>query len=235
MFFTFSFPLCAYFCALSFAFYPLRLLTVFIILLVMMLIDAFVLTRFRFLALLTLIFLGVFTTQVLYRCGKIKNTKIFRAFFWFSLIFPFLYYIYLTIAQYFMWKTEGGLGKFLLPPYVGASYVIGYHFIRFYLYYLISAAVGTLFLLAAVYLNKKFGRRFFEDEEPYLGAGAISLVGYPGFFFYLIALFSGQLVLTAGRYLLTRKSERVPFYYLWLPAGVFVILLIYHYRLFYFS
>ncbi len=201
----------------------------------MMLIDAFVLTRVHFLEFLAAIFLIVFLAQVFCHRKRIENSRIFRAFFWFSIIFPFLYYIYLTIAQYFMWKSEGGLGKFFLPPYVGISYVIGYHFIRFYLYYLISAAVGILFLLAAVYLNKKFGRRFFEDEEPYLGAGAISLVGYPGFFFYLIALLSGQLVLTAGRYLLTRKSERVPFYYLWLPAGVFVILLIYHYRLFYFS
>ncbi|MCL5006658.1 MAG: hypothetical protein M1153_00715 [Patescibacteria group bacterium] len=198
-------------------------------------IDIFVLTRGHFLALLAAVFAVAFACQILFRLRKIKTARVFRLLFWISAAFPFLYYVYLTYAQYLEWKGESGPGRFLVPPYLGIGYVIRYHFIGFYMYYLVSLFVALFFLLAAVRLNKKFGERFFESEEPYLGALAINLTGTPGFAIYLIVLFAFQLLMTIGRWVVFRRNERVPFYYLWLPAGLFAILLMRVLHLFYFA
>lgn len=198
-------------------------------------VDIFILTRDHFLIFLSVIFAAAFACQILFRLKKIKNIKVFKLFFWTSTILPFLYYIYLTYAQYLEWKGENGPGKFLVPPYIGPGYVIRYHFIGFYMYYLISLFAALIFLLAAIKLNKRFNERFFENEEPYLGALAINLTGTPGFVIYLVILFTGQIILTLGQWVVTRKNERVPFYYLWLPSALFAILLMHVLHLFYFA
>lgn len=198
-------------------------------------IDLFVLTRTHFLIFLSVVLAFAFILQLLYRSKRIKSVKIFKYLFWGAATFPFLYYLYLTYAQYLEWKGENGPAKFLVPPYTGAGYVIKYHFIGFYIYYLVSLIVAVLFLILTIWLNNKYKKRFFEDEEPYIGGMAISLTGYPGFVIYLVIILTSQLILTFGRIVLFRKSERVPFYYLWLPAGLFAILLMYKYHLFYFA
>lgn len=198
-------------------------------------VDIFIITRTHFLLFLVAVFAVIFACQLLFRFKKIKNIKIFKISYFASALFPFLYYVYLTYAQYAEWKGESGPAKYLVPPYMSSGYVIRYHFIGFYMYYLISLAVSLIFLFAAIKLNKKFGEKFFENEEPYLGALAINLTGTPGFVVYLVVLFVAQLLSTLIRWVITRKNERVPFYYLWLPAGASAILIMYTAHLFYFN
>ncbi len=198
-------------------------------------IDIFIVTRGHFLIFLIAVFAVVFAFQLLFGFKKIKSIKVFKIFYCASAAFPFLYYVYLTYAQYVEWKGENGVAKYLVPPYTGAGYVVKYHFIGFYMYYLISLMISLIFLFAAIKLNEKFGERFFEKEEPYLGALAINLTGTPGFVVYLAVLLVGQLLSTLTIWIIARKNERVPFYYLWLPAGVFAILIMYMSHLFYFN
>lgn len=74
-------------------------------------------------------------------------------------------------------------------------------------------------------LNKKFGERFFEEEEPYLAALSIFLTGHPGWLVYLVVLITMYFLLHTTYYLLQRKTARLPLYRLWAPIAFFVILL----------
>jgi len=80
-------------------------------------------------------------------------------------------------------------------------------------------------------LNKKYGERFFEPEEFYLGASAIFLSGHPGWLFYVVFLLAIyvliQLFSTAKSSILNSKFSpvRVSLYWLWIPTAIFVILI----------
>lgn len=126
----------------------------------------------------------------------------------------FLYWLYLTYAQYIAWRDGGPPLSYFVPPYKSPLYVIGYHFIRFGLYYLLSFTASVAFLVWTKRANRRFGYRFFENEEPYLGALAIFLLGFPewrfAWLYYLILFFSVylfiHLFLIARFYLIKRKS-----------------------------
>ena len=156
--------------------------------------------------------------------------RVNKSLFWLAAVFVFLLYFYLVYAQFIAWRDGGELLKRLVPPYQSVTYVFGYHFTRFALYYLISFAASVLFLSAVTFLNKKFNEKFFEKEEPYLGAIAIFLLGNPlwrfAWIYYLIALlavaFVGSLVVSH----VLKKSERFSLYYLWLPVAILTLLLV---------
>lgn len=206
-----------------------------------------------YLSLLILVF--IFVAQLL----KLKwsNIRILSFAKWaliISVAAVFLYWLYLTYAQYIAWRDGGPPFIYFVPPYKSIFYVIGHHFIRFGLYYLLSLAASLVFLVWTKRANRRFGYRFFEDEEPYLGALAIFLLGFPEWRFawlYYLLLFFGvylliHLFLAVKFYLIRRKSlinadkklintdkkplidtdkhPRVPMYYLWIPLAVLVIL-----------
>ena len=143
----------------------------------------------------------------------------------FSALVIFSFLIYFSIEQYRDW-SQSELTKLLLPPYRGIGYFIFYVGYVFFAPYLVSLATALIFLFAAKYLNKKFQERFFEREEPYLGALAIFLVGYPLCFFYLITMFSFYLIVHLGLLIFNRdSSSRISMYYLWLPLAIFAIII----------
>jgi GxxExxY protein len=96
------------------------------------------------------------------------------------LIFGFLFYQ--------SWQLYQVWWKFLLPPYQPIRYFFFYCFTNFFEKQLIALGAALLFLAAAFLLNKKFQERFFEKEEPYLGALAIFLVGHPWWIYYIIVI-----------------------------------------------
>ena len=198
----------------------------------------------------------VFAAQLLkLKWQKIKILSLAKWALIISVTAVFIYWTYLTYAQYIAWRDGGPPLSYFVPPYKSPLYVIGYHFIRFGLYYLLSLAASLVFLVWTKRANRRFGYRFFEDEEPYLGALAIFLLGFPelrfAWLYYLILFFSVylfiHLFLIARFYLIKRKSlintdkklintdkkplidtdkhPRVPMYYLWLPLAILVILI----------
>lgn len=143
--------------------------------------------------------------------------------FWAGVALVFAANGYLVLAQYRVWQA-GALQQFLLPPYE-EDYFFFYAFTRF----LASHAISLFFALFLAWLlprvNRRYGGRFFEKEEPYVAALALFVVGHPGWLFYLSGVLLAYFLVHVGYTLAARKSARLPLYYVWVPAAVFVILI----------
>lgn len=100
---------------------------------------------------------------------------------------------------------------------------------HFFVSYLISLAAGLLFLWLANLLNNRYQKRFFEEEEPYLGALALFVLGHPFWIFYFLAVMAigvlGSLFLKVASYKLQAANCRFPFYYFWLPVAIVVVII----------
>lgn len=135
---------------------------------------------------------------------------------------------YYIRQQFFLWH-DGEFTKVFVPPYAptGIGYFLfGYVLPRFLAPYLISLCVAGVFLLLAVFFNRKYGERFFHKEEPYLAAVAIFLVGYPGLIYYLILLCAVFLIFHVSCLMFRAyRGRRLSLYYFWLPLAVIVILM----------
>lgn len=143
------------------------------------------------------------------------------------LIFGFAFYN--SYQQYQAWLSNG-FTKSFLPPYQNLDYFIYYARYHFFNPYLLSLGMGILFFFGALFLNKKYAGRFFEDIEPYLMLTALFLSGTPGWLVYAFVFFSVYLLASIGLTfyevaLKNRESPRLPFYYLWLPSSLFTILI----------
>lgn len=128
-------------------------------------------------------------------------------------------WVYFTYAG---WQGSE-LGRFFLPPHQSPGYFFSYVGER------LLAPWGAAFIgsLLAIWfagrMNRKYGGRFFEEEEPALIGFCFFMSGYPSFLFYLV------LMLLAG----TGVSAfyqicgwgRAPLYYWWVPVAVFAIIL----------
>ncbi len=162
------------------------------------------------------------------RSFALNKIKVLRIFFVISIFVVIFWGFYESFLQYQIW-SESAVSKFLLPPYQSIGYFLGYSFIHFLKNYLISLGAGFLFLLGAIALNNRFQKRFFEEEEPYLGALAMFLVGQPLWMIYFIivmtigVLGSLFLIIKAKAAGLT-TFRRFPFYYLWLPVAIIILI-----------
>jgi len=157
--------------------------------------------------------------------------------------FPFLAAFLLLAAalfwasrqQFLLWQNNE-ISKFLIPPYAPINYFVYYTFTRLWLPYLVSGVAGLVGLWVAVFFNRKYGGRFFYDEEPYYPALGLFLTDHPGWILYLILSLAVYLVLViacppkpreAGRrwgyWILKKETQRVSFYYLWLPLAAITI------------
>jgi hypothetical protein len=155
------------------------------------------------------------------------DLRIYKILFLFAVAAVIFYYLYLVYAQYLAWR-EGGITKFLVPPHESVFYVFGYHFTRFVLYYLASLGAALLFFWAANYFNRKHNLRFFENEEPYLGALSIFLLGNPAWnhawIYYVVALLVVAVILSLVKSHWSKRSERLSLRFLWLPLAILVVL-----------
>ncbi len=167
------------------------------------------------------------------------SAKLFKYFLIISIFIVFILLFYQSWQQYQSW-SQNEVSKFLLPPYQTINCFIFYAASRIFAPYLISLIAAILFLFSAKALNKKYQERFFYPEEPYFGALAIFLTGHPGWIFYGIAVILIYLLihlflliyyklcsLTIERSnRLERKPLRISLRYVWLPAAIFVIIII---------
>lgn len=131
---------------------------------------------------------------------------------------------FLSWKQYILWSGNE-LGQLLLPPYQSLDYFVFYSRARFFNPYIISMIFSLAILAPALYFNKKLGDRFFESGEPYILAAAIFLSGYPGVLFYLIFILAFGTLASGAHFLRFSHARRFSFYYLWLPAALFTIII----------
>lgn len=134
-------------------------------------------------------------------------------------------FFYLSYSQYLGWLDAGPPASYLIPPYQNIWYLFSYIISHYAYHYIISLGVAFLFLGIAILLDERFGRRFFKDEEPYLGALFIFILGNPLWIYYLGTVFGIGLLVTGYRLLVTKRFERFSLYSLWLPIAILVIIL----------
>jgi Kef-type K+ transport system membrane component KefB len=138
-----------------------------------------------------------------------------------SAVLVFICLAFLSWAQYEIWRHDP-ISKFLLPPYQTSEYFFEYALRLFFGPWIISGVFGYISYRLATLLNKKFGERFFEEEEPFLFGLSIFGVGYPMFLFYFVYMALSSLILT-GVFTLLKKG-RAPLLYLWVPLAICAIL-----------
>jgi len=172
------------------------------------------------LSILVLAFLGAFRP----RSERPFGVKAIKAILIFSIIAIFSLLVYFSYRQYIAWQAVEP-SKFLLPPYQGINYFLGYIGARIFAPYLISLAAAILFLFSARKLNKKYEERFFEAEEPWFGALAIFLTGWPALLFYFIGLITFYFLLSTFYFLCYGKETRVSLYSWWIPLAIIVIII----------
>lgn len=135
----------------------------------------------------------------------------------------------LIFTQYMEWKNAGPPTSFLIPPYRSIGYLFSYHFGRYFIYHLASflASLGLLFFIKAA--NKKSGKRFFEDDEPYIASIPTLLLGYYAWnylwIFHLLAVFVLGLVMSFLFGKVRRGEERISFYFFWIPLAIVGIII----------
>ena len=179
--------------------------------------------------------LAVLATAFVFQIATYKTYKsnwtdrTYKIFFWLSIASVVLFYLYLVYSRYLGWSAGGGASKFLVPPYTGISYVFGYELSRFLMYYLFALVPAFALLFSAKHFNRKFGEKFFENQEPYLGALSVFFLGHPdwgyAWIYYIGVLLVAAVVLSLVKGHLSKQSERLSLRFLWLPVAILVILI----------
>lgn len=131
------------------------------------------------------------------------------------------------LGQYALFK-QSEIAIYLLPPYQRLSeFFFGYIQYRFILPIVFPILLGLIFFLITVFINRLFGERFFEKEEPWMLFYSIMFLGHPGWLIYIFLI----LIIATIFYLLQiflkklKLEERMPLYYLWLPLAMLVFFL----------
>jgi len=170
------------------------------------------------------ILLIVFILQLLYFYGFLKRPVIFKYLFWFVVAVAVLIFIYLTFLQGEIWR-QSPLFRFLVPPFKPPLFVIVYNITHLGINYLISLGAAFIFLILAIKANLFFHKRFFEDEEPYLGALSIFILSHPFFLYYLTSVLGLGLLSSVFVSLFKKQKVRLSFYHFWLPLAILVIII----------
>jgi len=168
------------------------------------------------------VILGIFTLVLgIQIFWKKISAKIVKPVFWIAAALVLVYIVYISYLQYQAFK-EGPLGL-TLGSLEGLKWFFGYARLHFWNEYLISFVAALGIFAFAKYINKKRGEIFFEKEEIYLGGLGTFLVGYPGFFFYIILVLIFSSLIS---FLFLPRGERLPLYYFWMPTAIVVLLVI---------
>ena len=155
--------------------------------------------------------------------GKFKFHIFLRWVWILSVAVIFGTFFYWSSLQHDLWANGGSFGKFFLPPYQSISYFLSYVGVRFFGPWILAFLASLIVSRAAKYLNRKFGERFFENEEIELIALGVFLTGYPGFFIYLGLILTFGLLFSIFYLLLTKG--RLPLYFFWMSMAVFAIII----------
>jgi hypothetical protein len=131
------------------------------------------------------------------------------------------YWTYISMLQY--QAFEAGPLSTTLHTVQGVKWFVGYVRLHYWNTHLVSLVFSIALIAVAEYFHKRRGRVFFEDEELYIAAIGIFLVGWPGILGYVPAMLLVPAIASA---LFLRRGERLPLYYFWMPLAMAVILTI---------
>jgi len=145
--------------------------------------------------------------------------------------------ILFTILNWWLWSQQG-ITQQLLPPHSPVNYVLKYSWQHYWFESIITIFAATFVFFGIYFLNKKFEKNIFYNEEKYLAGLGILATGWPncliflclvlflGIFFHLIFL-CFNVNKMRGREDTVQLFEpfRLSFLYFWLPCALLILLL----------
>jgi hypothetical protein len=177
---------------------------------------------------ITLVFLAVLLvlhigTHSLVRSFYMRHAK---KFFWATAACAAVFLLFLTALQYKTWAGSA-LTVHLLPPAAPASYFAQYAFFRIWSSQIISFAGALLCIWGLRALNKRREGKLLYEKEEWLAGSAVFLSGFPGLVFFVPGFLVIFLAVSLVQVIRKGGGYRVSPHFLWLPAALCVILLIY--------
>lgn len=145
------------------------------------------------------------------------------AIFWVCTGIIFGLLLYQTREQFLLLANSGPPSKYLVPPYNGIGYFLLWSWSWLWSRYLIALAGSLLLLCAIMSASANWRSKRFEEEEPYLLALSLVLVGHPFWIFYFFAVVLAYALYTATRAWRQATTQRVSFYYFWIPIALVVV------------
>ena len=132
--------------------------------------------------------------------------------------------VFFTILNWWFWSQQG-ITQRLLPPHSPINYVLKYSWQHYWFESIVTIITAIIVFFGIYFLNKKFEKNLFYDEEKYLAALGILAVGWPDCLIFLcLVLFLG-VVLHLISFLFNKGRSRLPLLYFWIPCALLILLL----------
>jgi hypothetical protein len=118
-------------------------------------------------------FLFLLLTSIFYfsKISEEKKNKIYLTLFYLTILVFTFWSLFLSLAQYFVWKNHQ-FSKYLLPPYQKIDYYLSYAYFHFWRDFIFRLIGVLIIILLMNFLNFVFRRDIFYDDEkilvPYL-------------------------------------------------------------------
>jgi len=155
---------------------------------------------------------------------KFPKEKFLKLFFYiFSGVIIFQS-VFSTILNWWLWSQQGFTQQ-LLPPYSSISYVLKYSWQHYWFESIVTIVTAVIVFFGIYFLNKKFEKNLFYNEEKYLAALGVLSVGWPNCLIFLcLVLFLG-VVLHLISFLFNKGRNRLSLLYFWIPCALLILLL----------
>jgi len=152
---------------------------------------------------------------------KEKFLKLILYIFSGVIIFQSVFY---TIFNWWLWSQQG-ISQRLLPPHSPINYVLKYSWQHYWFESIIIIITAAIVFFGIYFLNKKFEKNLFYNEEKYLAALGILSVGWPNCLIFLcLVLFLG-VALHLISFIFNKRRNRLSLFYFWIPCALLILLL----------
>ena len=132
--------------------------------------------------------------------------------------------IFSTILNWWIWSQQL-ITQRLLLPHTSIIYILKYSWQHYWFESVVTIFTAIIVFLGIYFLNKKFEKNLFYNEEKYLAALGILAVGWPNCLIFLcLVLFLG-VVLHLISFLFNKGRNRLALLYFWIPCALLILLL----------
>jgi hypothetical protein len=171
-------------------------------------------------------FLFLFLTFIFYfsKTSEEKKNKIYLILFSLTILFFTFWSLFLSLAQYLVWKNHY-FSKYLLPPYQKIDYYLSYAYFHFWRDFIFRLIGVLIIVLLMNFLNFVFRRDIFYDDEKILVPYLSLFFRFPyNALFLLIGFFALFLIILISHFP-SPTSNRYSFRQYWLYLALILFLL----------
>jgi len=129
-----------------------------------------------------------------------------------------------TILNWWLWSQQG-ISQRLLPPHSPITYVLKYSWQHYWFESIVTIITAVILFCGIYFLNKKFEKNLFYNEEKYLAALGILAVGWPDCLIFLCLVLLLGVVLHLISFLFNKGKNRLTLLYFWIPCALLILLL----------